>query len=128
MLFRSAAFYAWLDTVGDRWRDLVSVGDLILVCDIGGGTTDFSLIAVSESDGDLALTMATMTDDPHLINLPTAHGGMGRDAVHAFYRDHLVGKFFPPDVEMTSISRTIDAGSWAACTQSILGRRFTALV
>ena len=27
----------------------------ILVCDVGGGTTDFSLIAVAERDGDLAL-------------------------------------------------------------------------
>jgi len=27
--------------------------------------------------------------------------------VHAFYRDHLVGKFFPPDVKMTDVSRTV---------------------
>ena len=32
-----------------------SVGDLVLVCDVGGGTTDFSLIAVGERDGDLTL-------------------------------------------------------------------------
>ena len=51
--------------------------------------------------------MATMTDDPHLINLPTEIGGMGRDGVLSFYRDHLVGKFFPPDVKMTSISTTV---------------------
>ena len=38
-----------------RWRRRVAVGDLILVCDVGGGTTDFSLIAVAERDGDLAL-------------------------------------------------------------------------
>ena len=50
-----AAFYAWLDAMGDRWRKRVTVGDLILVCDVGGGTTDFSLIAVSEQDGDLVL-------------------------------------------------------------------------
>jgi hypothetical protein len=50
-----AAFYAWLDAVGDDWRRRVSVGDLVLVCDIGGGTTDFTLIAVTERDGDLAL-------------------------------------------------------------------------
>jgi molecular chaperone DnaK (HSP70) len=50
-----AAFYAWLDSTGDRWRRRIGVGDLILVCDVGGGTTDFSLIAVSEQDGDLAL-------------------------------------------------------------------------
>ncbi len=50
-----AAFYAWLDATGDRWRRRIQVGDLILVCDVGGGTTDFSLVAVSERDGDLAL-------------------------------------------------------------------------
>jgi molecular chaperone DnaK (HSP70) len=50
-----AAFYAWLEALGDRWRRRVKVGDLILVCDVGGGTTDFSLIAVAERDGDLTL-------------------------------------------------------------------------
>lgn len=50
-----AAFYAWLDAQGDAWRTRVAVGDLILVCDVGGGTTDFSLIAVGERDGDLTL-------------------------------------------------------------------------
>jgi carboxymethylenebutenolidase len=32
---------------------------------------------------------------------------VGRGGVHAFYRDHLVGKFFPPDVTMTTVSRTV---------------------
>jgi len=50
-----AAFYAWLESQGDSWRQRIKVGDLVLVCDVGGGTTDFSLIAVSEEDGDLAL-------------------------------------------------------------------------
>jgi Hsp70 protein len=50
-----AAFYAWIDGLGDGWRRRVAVGDLILVCDVGGGTTDFSLITVAERDGDLAL-------------------------------------------------------------------------
>jgi molecular chaperone DnaK (HSP70) len=57
-----AAFYAWLDHLGDRWRDRVKVGDLVLVCDVGGGTTDFSLIAVSESDGALSLTRVAVGD------------------------------------------------------------------
>jgi molecular chaperone DnaK (HSP70) len=51
-----AAFYSWIETHGDRWRKSVSVGDIILVCDIGGGTSDFTLIAVAEQDGELALT------------------------------------------------------------------------
>ncbi|HUO61274.1 MAG TPA: Hsp70 family protein [Candidatus Acidoferrales bacterium] len=50
-----AAFYAWLESEGERWRESIKVGDLILVCDVGGGTTDFSLIAVSEENGELSL-------------------------------------------------------------------------
>ena len=48
-----AAFYAWIERHPD-WRERVQVGDLILVVDIGGGTTDFTLIAVTEQDGELA--------------------------------------------------------------------------
>ena len=49
-----AAFYAWIERHPD-WRERVQVGDLILVVDIGGGTTDFTLIAVTESGGELTL-------------------------------------------------------------------------
>lgn len=48
-----AAFYAWLHASGDDWRKELSVGDHFLVVDIGGGTTDFSLIALSEENGNL---------------------------------------------------------------------------
>jgi len=50
-----AAFYAWIEAMGDQWRDHIKKGDLVLVCDVGGGTSDFSLIRVSEEDGELAL-------------------------------------------------------------------------
>lgn len=50
-----AALYDWVAQRGAQWRDDVSVGDVILVVDIGGGTTDFSLIAVREDEGNLAL-------------------------------------------------------------------------
>jgi molecular chaperone DnaK (HSP70) len=50
-----AAFYAWLENAGEEWREQVTKGDLILVCDIGGGTTDLTLIEVREEDGDLEL-------------------------------------------------------------------------
>jgi molecular chaperone DnaK (HSP70) len=50
-----AAFYAWIEASRDRWRDDIAAGDLVLVCDLGGGTSDFSLIRVSESAGDLEL-------------------------------------------------------------------------
>lgn len=50
-----AALYAWLADRGPAWRDAVAVGDVILVVDVGGGTTDFSLIAVRDAGGQLEL-------------------------------------------------------------------------
>jgi hypothetical protein len=57
-----AAFYAWLESQGDAWRKRIKVGDLVLVCDVGGGTTDFSLISVSEEEGDLTLKRVAVGD------------------------------------------------------------------
>jgi carboxymethylenebutenolidase len=65
----------------------------------------------AELAGDLDTTMATMCANPHLNHVPTMAGGVGRDGVRAFYRDHLVGKFFPPDVTMASVSRTVGESS-----------------
>jgi len=50
-----AALYAWLADMGDGWRRKVKAGDTLLVCDVGGGTTDFTLIGVSDEGGELAL-------------------------------------------------------------------------
>lgn len=44
-----AAFYAWLERHQERWMELLHAGQTILVCDIGGGTTDFTLIRVIDS-------------------------------------------------------------------------------
>ncbi|MFP5213005.1 MAG: Hsp70 family protein [Acidobacteriota bacterium] len=57
-----AAFYAWIESREDTWRKEVKVGESILVCDIGGGTTDFSLIEVTEENGDLALRRVAVGD------------------------------------------------------------------
>jgi carboxymethylenebutenolidase len=61
----------------------------------------------AELAGDLETTMATMTADPHLHNVPSMVGGVGRNGVRNFYKNHLVGKFFPPDVKMTNVSSTV---------------------
>ncbi len=50
-----AAVYAWLDETGERWRRLLKVGDTLLVCDVGGGTTDLTLVGVAEEQGELVL-------------------------------------------------------------------------
>lgn len=57
-----AALYAWVAQRGAAWRSEVAVGDVILVVDIGGGTTDFSLIAVREEEGALQLERVAVGD------------------------------------------------------------------
>jgi len=51
-----AALYAWLADRGEQWRRILKVGDTLLVADVGGGTTDFTLIGVTEEQGELALS------------------------------------------------------------------------
>lgn len=46
-----AAFYAWLHNHADTWETHVAPGQKILVCDVGGGTTDFTLIRVRRGEG-----------------------------------------------------------------------------
>jgi hypothetical protein len=48
-----AAFYAWLDRRGESWRSDLAVGDVVLVVDVGGGTTDFAAILLTEEAGRL---------------------------------------------------------------------------
>lgn len=57
-----AAVYSWIEKSEGDWRHHVKVGDVILVVDIGGGTTDLSLIAVTEQDGNLQLTRVAVGD------------------------------------------------------------------
>ncbi len=57
-----AALYAWIESMGDGWRKHLSAGDRVLVVDIGGGTTDFSLIAVLEQGELLELQRVAVGD------------------------------------------------------------------
>ncbi|MEO6776023.1 MAG: Hsp70 family protein [Kofleriaceae bacterium] len=57
-----AAFYAYLAARGDAWRKDLSPGDVVLVCDLGGGTTDFSLIEVHDDGGNLTLERIAVGD------------------------------------------------------------------
>lgn len=50
-----AALYAWLERAGEQFRAELRPGDVVLVVDVGGGTSDFSAIAVTEVAGSLAL-------------------------------------------------------------------------
>ncbi|MDD1631533.1 MAG: Hsp70 family protein [Methylococcaceae bacterium] len=57
-----AALYSWIEKSQGDWRKQATCGDIILVIDIGGGTTDLSLIAVTEKDGNLELTRVAVGD------------------------------------------------------------------
>jgi hypothetical protein len=57
-----AALYAWTLGMGDAWREQVRPGDVILVVDVGGGTTDFSAIAAVEKEGALDLVRVAVGD------------------------------------------------------------------
>ncbi len=61
-----AAFYAWIDAHSDDWQTRVEPGQKILVCDIGGGTSDFTLIRVrGEADGKVRFHRVAVGE--HLI-------------------------------------------------------------
>jgi len=49
--------------------------------------------------------LATMTEDPHVLLIPSGTGGFGRAGVRAFYADRFLPKL-PPDMELTSVSQT----------------------
>ncbi|MDD2667109.1 Hsp70 family protein [Zoogloea sp.] len=57
-----AALYSWIQHSAGQWRKDVKKGDIILVVDVGGGTTDLSLIAVLERDGQLELHRVAVGD------------------------------------------------------------------
>jgi molecular chaperone DnaK (HSP70) len=61
-----AAFYSWIAKSGDGWRTELSSGDLALVCDIGGGTSDFSLIAATD-DGTGNLSLERVAVGEHIL-------------------------------------------------------------
>jgi molecular chaperone DnaK (HSP70) len=72
-----AAFYAWTARAGKAWRDQIAPGDLVLVCDVGGGTADFSLIAVTDIDGRVELERVSVGE--HILL-----GGDNMDLALAF--------------------------------------------
>jgi hypothetical protein len=57
-----AALYSWIEQSRGEWRNYAQAGDVILVVDIGGGTTDLSLIAVTDNEGNLELTRVAVGD------------------------------------------------------------------
>jgi molecular chaperone DnaK (HSP70) len=87
-----AAFYAWINQHSKDWQKMVSAGQKILICDLGGGTTDFSLIQVrGNSDGSVQFYRIAVGD--HLIL-----GGDNLDLAFSYYIEKKItgaGKLTP---------------------------------
>jgi len=60
-----AAFYAWLSRHRDNWQEQLQAGHVILVCDVGGGTTDFTIVAFRE--GEKGLRFDRLAVGEHLL-------------------------------------------------------------
>ncbi|ADC62409.1 Hsp70 family protein [Allochromatium vinosum] len=76
-----AALYSWVNDSQGEWRRQVQVGDIILVVDVGGGTTDLSLIAVTEHEGALELNRVAVGE--HILL-----GGDNMDLALAYVLRH----------------------------------------
>lgn len=85
-----SAVYWWLAASGDDWRKSLGLGDKLLVCDVGGGTTDLTLIGVEEQDGELALRRVAVGN--HLL--------VGGDNMDLALAHMVAGKFADKGVKL----------------------------
>lgn len=97
-----AAVYAWLTSMGERWRKTLKVGETLLVCDVGGGTTDLTLVGVAEERGELMLRRIAVGD--HLLV-----GGDNMDLALAHF---VAGKF---GEKGTKLDPWQSVSLWHAC-------------
>ena len=95
-----AALYSWLGTSAAGWREQVRVGDVILVVDVGGGTSDFSLISVREQAGELELERVAVGE--HILL-----GGDNMDLALAYALKQ----------KLETEGRTLDAAQMSTLTQ-----------
>ncbi len=86
-----AAFYAWLIRHESDWSEHVEPNELILVCDVGGGTTDFTLITLREVDGSPRFERIAVGD--HLI--------LGGDNIDLALASRLEKRFGKQNVSLT---------------------------
>ena len=94
-----AAFYSWLAARGDEWRKDVTAGDVVLVVDVGGGTSDFSVIAAVDKGGELVLERVAVGD--HILL-----GGDNMDMLLA----HMVEQKMIAEAE--EAGRTLELDRW----------------
>lgn len=81
----AAAFYSWIANNFNRSRKLLFDGQIVLVCDVGGGTSDFSLIKVARDGDKIDFTRTAV--GKHLLL-----GGDNLDLTLAWLAESKIGK------------------------------------
>jgi molecular chaperone DnaK (HSP70) len=102
-----AAFYSWVSTHEGDWQSTLASTRMIVVIDVGGGTTDFSLIAVRRGDGPPALERLAVGD--HLL--------LGGDNI-----DVALARMLEP-----RLGTRLDSQRWHALTNLCRGAKETLL-
>lgn len=97
-----AAVYAWLGDQGEEWRRELGPGDVLLVCDVGGGTTDLSLIRVTEEAGELLLERVAVGN--HIL--------VGGDNMDLALAHHVAAEFA---AQGTTVDAWQSVALWHAC-------------
>ena len=100
-----AAIYAWLNEVGDSWRKNLRLGNTLLVCDVGGGTTDLTLVGVEQEEGDLILKRIAVGE--HLLV-----GGDNMDLALAHYASELLNELG------TNLNPWQSVALWHSCREA----------
>ena len=94
-----AAFYAWLDGHEEE-RDAMQDGQIVLVCDVGGGTSDFSVIGIRREGSDVRFERLAVGD--HLM--------LGGDNM-----DHALGR--QVEIEAAGGAGKLDVQRWHQLVQ-----------
>ncbi len=100
-----AATYAWVTAAGDAWRKQLSAGDRLLVCDVGGGTTDLTLVDVVDEEGTLELQRRAVGN--HLL--------IGGDNMDLALAHHVAGLFGDKGVQLDPWQ---SVSLWHSCRQA----------
>jgi molecular chaperone DnaK (HSP70) len=94
-----AAFYAWISRHEADWQQIMREGQIIVVCDVGGGTTDFTAVAVRRGEKGLRFDRLAVGD--HLI--------LGGDNM-----DHALGRLV--ETRLTGQPGKLDTRRWHQLT------------
>ncbi|MEO8268112.1 MAG: Hsp70 family protein [Aureliella sp.] len=100
-----AAVYHWLELSGDSWRKSMREGDCLLVCDVGGGTTDFTLVRAEQEQGELVLRRLAVGD--HLL--------VGGDNMDLALAHHVAQKFA---TQGTKLNAWQSVALWHSCRRA----------